>query len=41
VTHVFGGADQAGDAIRGFGAKVASLGGLPGWAERYWATSRL
>jgi hypothetical protein len=30
-----------GDAVRGFGTKVASLGGLPGFAERYWASSRL
>jgi LmbE family N-acetylglucosaminyl deacetylase len=41
LERLFGGADQAGDAVRGFGAKVASLGGLPGFAERYWATSRL
>lgn len=25
----------------GFGTKVASLGGLPGFAERHWASSRL
>jgi LmbE family N-acetylglucosaminyl deacetylase len=40
LERLFGGADQAGDAVRGFGAKVASLGALPGFAERYWATSR-
>jgi hypothetical protein len=30
-----------GDAVRGFGTKVASLGGLPGFVERYWASSKL
>jgi hypothetical protein len=30
-----------GDAVRGFGTKVAALGGLPGFAERYWASSKL
>ena len=41
LERLFGGADQMGDAVRGFGTKVASLGGLPGFAERYWATSKL
>jgi len=41
LERLFGGADQMGDAVRGFGTKVASLGGLPGFAERYWASSRL
>jgi LmbE family N-acetylglucosaminyl deacetylase len=39
--RLFGGTDPMGDAVRGFGTKVASLGGLPGFAERYWASSRL
>jgi LmbE family N-acetylglucosaminyl deacetylase len=41
LERLFGGADQASDAVLGFGAKVASLGNLTGFAERYWATSRL
>jgi LmbE family N-acetylglucosaminyl deacetylase len=41
LERLFGGAGQMGDAVRGFGTKVASLGGLPGLAERYWASSRL
>jgi LmbE family N-acetylglucosaminyl deacetylase len=41
LERLFGGGDQMGDAVRGFGTKVASLGGLPGFAERYWATSKL
>jgi LmbE family N-acetylglucosaminyl deacetylase len=41
LDRLFGGRDQMGDAVRGFGTKVAALGGLPGFAERYWATSKL
>jgi hypothetical protein len=41
LDRLFAGRDQMGDAVRGFGTKVASLGGLPGFAERYWASSRL
>jgi LmbE family N-acetylglucosaminyl deacetylase len=41
LDRLFGGKDQMGDAVRGFGTKVASLGGLPGFAERYWASSKL
>ena len=41
LERLFGGAEQMGDAVRGFGTKVASLGDLPGFAERYWASSKL
>ena len=41
LERLFGGTTQMGDAVRGFGTKVASLGGLPGFAERYWASSKL
>jgi hypothetical protein len=41
MDRLFGGRDQMGDAVRGYGTKVASLGGVPGFAERYWASSRL
>jgi LmbE family N-acetylglucosaminyl deacetylase len=41
LERLFGSTAAMGDAVRGFGTKVASLGGLPGFAERYWASSRL
>lgn len=41
LDRLFGGKEAMGDAVRGFGTKVAALGGLPGYAERYWATTRL
>jgi hypothetical protein len=41
LDRLFGGRDQMGDAVRGFGTKVAALGGLPGFAGRYWASSKL
>jgi LmbE family N-acetylglucosaminyl deacetylase len=41
LDRLFGGASQMGDAVRGFGTKVAGLGGLGGFAERYWASSKL
>ncbi len=41
LERLFGGPDQMGDAVRGFGTRVASLAGLAGFAERYWATSKL
>ena len=41
LERLFGGNDQMGDAVRGFGTKVAGLAGLAGFAERYWASSRL
>jgi len=41
LDRLFGGRDQMGDAVRGFGKKVASLGGMAGFAERYWASSKL
>jgi len=41
LERLFGSAEAMGDAVRGFGTKVAGLGGRPGFAERYWATSKL
>ncbi len=29
------------DAVRAFHRRVADLGGVPGYAERYWASTRL
>ncbi len=41
LDRLFGGKEAMGDAVRGFGTKVAAQGGLPGFAERYWASGRL
>jgi len=38
---LFGGRDQMGDAVRGIETWAAALGGPPGFAERYWASSKL
>jgi len=40
LDRLFGGAEAMGDAVRGHGTKIAGLGGLVGYAERYWATAR-
>ena len=41
IDRLFTGRRPMADAVRGFGRKVAALGGLPGYAERYWVTARL
>ena len=41
LDRLFGGKDAMGDAVRGFGVKVAALGGRDGFAERYWASAKL
>jgi LmbE family N-acetylglucosaminyl deacetylase len=41
LDRLFGGRAAMGDAVRGFGTKVAALGGLGGYAERYWVSSQL
>ncbi len=38
---LFGGREPMAEAVRAFGLKVAELGGVPGFAERYWATTRI
>lgn len=40
ITTVSFVADAPADVVGGFGAKVAGLGGLPSYAERYWASAR-
>jgi LmbE family N-acetylglucosaminyl deacetylase len=40
LDRLFGGGAAMGDAVRGFGARVAALGGRSGFAERYWASTR-
>ncbi len=41
LERLFGGKDPMGDAVRGFGTRVAGLAGRSGFAERYWATAKL
>lgn len=38
---LFGGLRPMAEAVRAFGLKVAELGGVPGFAERYWSTTRV
>jgi LmbE family N-acetylglucosaminyl deacetylase len=37
----FGGVKPMADAVRGYGRKIAELGHLPGYAERYWSSVRI
>ena len=39
--HLFGGTAPMATAVRAFHQRVANLGGVPGFAERYWASTRL
>ena len=39
IGRLFGGPKDMANAVRAYGAKVAELGGLPGYAERYWVTT--
>ena len=39
--NLFGGRKPMADAVRGFGRRVAELGAMPGFAERYWVTQRI
>ncbi len=41
LDRLFGGTKPMADAVRSYGRAVSSLGGLPGYAERYWASIRL
>ncbi len=41
LERLFGGTKPMADTVRSYGRAVASLGGLPGYAERYWASIRL
>ena len=38
---LFGGVGPMAEAVRAFGLRVGELGGLAGFAERYWSTVRL
>ena len=39
IGRLFGGTKDMANAVRAYGAKVAELGGVPGYAERYWVTA--
>ncbi len=41
LDRLFGGRRQMADAVRAYGRKVAALGGLDGYAERYWASRQV
>jgi LmbE family N-acetylglucosaminyl deacetylase len=41
LERLFGGPKPMADAVRAFHGRVAELGGVPGFAERYWASTRL
>jgi LmbE family N-acetylglucosaminyl deacetylase len=41
LERLFGSVDAMGDAVRGYGAKIAGIGGIPGSAERFWASAAL
>jgi len=39
IPRLFGGTKDMANAVRAYGAKVAELGEVPGYAERYWVTT--
>ncbi len=39
LDHLFGGTDKMAEAVRAYNTKIAALGGLPGYAERYWVST--
>ena len=41
IGRLFGGVRPMADAVRGYGRKVATLGDVSGYAERYWASVRV
>jgi LmbE family N-acetylglucosaminyl deacetylase len=41
LDRLFGGRRAMADAVRSFGTRVGEIGGIPGPAERYWATQRV
>jgi LmbE family N-acetylglucosaminyl deacetylase len=41
LERLFGGQEPMAAAVRTFGRRVAGLGAIPGFAERYWASTRL
>ena len=41
LDRLFGGLKPMAEGVRSFGRREAGLGGIPGFAERYWASTRL
>jgi hypothetical protein len=41
LDNLFGGRKPMADAVRRYGRRVAELGSRPGFAERYWTTTRI
>ena len=41
LDRLFGGTTQMATAVRAYDRRVAVLGGVSGFAERYWASTRL
>jgi hypothetical protein len=41
ISRLFKGDKAMADAVRAYGRKVAALGGVDGFAERYWASRRI
>jgi LmbE family N-acetylglucosaminyl deacetylase len=41
MERLFGGVRPMADGVRAYGARVADLGGLGGFAERYWVTTAI
>lgn len=41
LDRLFGGTSQMADAVRAHGRAVGELGGMGGFAERYWSTTRI
>jgi LmbE family N-acetylglucosaminyl deacetylase len=39
IERLFGDTGRMADAVRAYGRKVAALGGIEGYAERYWASA--
>jgi LmbE family N-acetylglucosaminyl deacetylase len=39
IERLFGSTGAMGDAVRGYGSKIAGIGGVAGYAERYWASA--
>ena len=41
LDRLFGGRKPMAASVRAYGTKVAALGGISGYAERYWASTRI
>lgn len=41
LDRLFGGVGPMAQAVRGYGAKIGALGGVPSYAERYWVSTKV